>query len=164
MLGSLPISPCRFEAWRPRHSKQRREIEILLEVIGEIIKGRLELLFISKLAGICSERVQKSAAERIAGEEPVQVASGDAAIATGAAIDAAVKTQHWALHPRPRRVAEMHLVTFDRRARRKLDTGGFDEPLVAAENRVDLEQPEPVDALLSPFDAERVRDAPPNIW
>lgn len=86
----------------------------MLEVVGEIIKGRLELLLIGELAGIGSERLEKGAAERIAGEEAMQVTSGNAAIATEAAIDGAAKTEHWSLHPGPRRGAEMHLVTTDR--------------------------------------------------
>ena len=108
-------------------------------MIGKRIERRLDLMFIGDVADIGAERLEKSTAERIAGEEPMQIASGDAAIAAHAAVGAAGQVQHRTCEFRPGGHAEMHLVTFDRHAGGKLDTRGLGESLGAVEYSVDFE-------------------------
>src|SRR6516165_10735058 len=56
----------------------------------------------------------------------------------------------------------MHLVPSDRHARRNLDASGLDEALGTAEDRIDLEQPEPLDGFLASFYAEAIDDGSPQ--
>src|SRR6516164_10710353 len=117
-------------------------------MFGEGIEGRLDLLLVGEFAGIGVKPFEKGAAERIASEEPVQVAPGDSAVAADAAVKAVGKAEHRSLEFHPGRVAEMHLVPFDRHAGRKVDTGSLDEALDAAEDGIDVKQPESLDGLL----------------
>src|SRR6516165_10470621 len=56
----------------------------------------------------------------------------------------------------------MHLVPSDRHARRNLDASGLDEALGTAEDRIDLEQPEPLDGFLASFYAEAIDACSPH--
>jgi len=131
-------------------------------MIGESIEGCLDLLLIGDLAAIGAERFKQGATEGIAGEEPVQIASGNAAIPANAAIGAIGEAEHRPLKARSGRATNMHLVPVDRHTGRKLDPGGFDESLCVAENGVDLEQPKPLDGFLSALDAEAIGDGSPQ--
>ena len=83
-------------------------------MIGERIEGPLDLLLVCDLAAIGAEPLEKGAAKHIAGEEAVQIASGNSAIAANATIDAANQAEHGSLEFRPGRTANMHFVPFDR--------------------------------------------------
>src|SRR5271167_2779025 len=131
-------------------------------MIGERIEGRLDLLLIVDLAALGTECLKKGATEWVAGEEPVQVAPGDSAVAADAAIGTTSQAEHRPLELGSGRAAEMHLVALDCHAGRKLDAGGLGKSLGGVEYGVDLEQPEPLDGFPSPFRAEAIRDGAPQ--
>ena len=82
-------------------------------MISERIEGRLDLLFISDLARIGAECLKKGVAKGIAGEQSVQITSGDAAVLAHAAIATAGQAKHRSVEAWSGRSAEVHLVTFD---------------------------------------------------
>src|SRR5260221_14613060 len=91
-----------------------------------------------------AEPGEEGAAERVAGEQPVQIAAGDPAVRADRAVAAAAEIQHRARDARAGGDAEMHLVAAHRRGAGDIDAGGLDQPLVAAQRRLDVEETQPL--------------------
>jgi hypothetical protein len=123
----------------PRHRQQCRQIEVILEVVGEHVEGMVDQRIISDDTGP-SEPCQKYLTIRVAGEQPVQIASGDAAIGADRTVGPAAETEHRPRQPCAAGDAEMHLVAVYRGAAGQFDAGRRGETLVATQNGLDIEQ------------------------
>src|SRR6266436_3573573 len=148
-----------FKARRPSRDQERWKVQAVLQMIGERVEGVLDLVLVGGPARFPAQRGQKGLSERVACKEPVQIASGDPPIGTGATIRAAGQAQHRPCETWPRGLPEVHLVADDRHSGRELDTRDLTEVFGAGKNGVDFEEREPRHRLILSFHAERVGDS-----
>src|SRR6266436_222192 len=148
------------EARRARRGEQRREIEVLFEMVGEVVEHGLDLRVVFDRATRGPEPCEEGATELVAGEEPVQIAAGDPSVGADRAVGPPPKLEHRTGKPGADGDAEMHLIAPYRHAARDLGAGGLAEPLLIAERRLDLEKSEPRRRTRRAFAAAWVGDLP----
>ena len=74
---------------------------LLLEVIGERVEGRLDLVLVGDVAAVRRRARHKGAAEGVARKQPVQIAAGDPPIGADAAVRAAARRSIGRSRPGP---------------------------------------------------------------
>src|ERR1051325_4496764 len=116
-----------------------------LEMLGEAVEH------IFDRAGSSTEPCEKGAAERITGDQPVQIAAHDAPVAIDRAIPTAIQFEHWALESSSRRHPQMHFVAPYRHAGRELSALHLREPFVPSEHGINIEHPQPRRCCCRPF-------------
>src|SRR5260370_32566109 len=104
-------------------------------MIGEVVEDALDQRLVGD-AAFCSQPREERTAERVAGEDPVQVAASDAAVdadrAIGVAPRFANQIEHRPGEPPALGDAEMHLVAAYHCAAGDLAAGGLGGALLAA--------------------------------
>src|SRR5207248_1216438 len=108
--GWRRISRSPGEARRSRRREQCVEIEVPFQMIGEPVEGALDHRLVFEIARRGAEPGEKSAAELVAGEQPVQVAAGDPPVLGNGAIVAAGEAQHRTRETGGDGDPDMHLV------------------------------------------------------
>src|SRR5690348_3729998 len=126
------------------------------EMIGEAVEHIFDHRLVFDRVSSRTEPCEKGAAERIAREQPVQIAAHDAPGGAERAIRMAIQFEHWALESSSRRHPQMHFVAPYRHASRELAALHLREPFVAAEHGLDVEQPEPACFAGQAFAALRI--------
>ena len=131
-----------------------------LEMGGEGVEGLLHQGVVGDAGRLPpAQPAEEGAAEAVGGEEPVQIAAHDPAVARACTVRPACKGDQRPRRIRSRGLPHVHLVARDRLATFARVARCTNEALALAHHRFDIEQAEPRSLPRRPLDAGRVGDA-----